>query len=213
MGGMIPSRWLAGLLSCLVSVCAVFFAAGCGQKKEAPKPPPVVATLETDHGDIDIELLPDVAPKAVENFRLLSERGYYNGLIFHRIVKGFMIQTGDPEGSGFGGQSAWGKPFEDEIDKTSPLYRDGYKRGSVAMANMGKNSNGSQFFIVQTDFPLDASYTIFGKVTRGMEVVDKIISEPTSRGIGGMTKPVTPAVIKKVTITGEAVAAAVTGTK
>ncbi len=121
MGGMIRIRNLPGLVVCLVSACALFWTAGCGQKKEAPKPAPLVATLDTDHGVIEFELLPAVAPKAVENFRLLTERGYYNGLIFHRIVKGFMIQTGDPEGSGFGGQSAWGKPFEDEIEKTSPL--------------------------------------------------------------------------------------------
>src|SRR3954466_1325539 len=112
------------------------------------------AVIDTDKGAIEIELLPAEAPKAVENFRLLAEHGYYDGLTFHRIVKGFMIQGGDPAGNGSGGQSAWGEPFPDEINPESALYRGGYRRGLVAMANAGPNTNGSQFFIPPQDFPL-----------------------------------------------------------
>lgn len=188
----------------LFTLCGTLIPAGCARAGHEPaKAPPLTATITTDRGNIEIELLPDVAPKTVENFVLLAQRGYYDGLKFFRVVKDFMIQTGDPENDGKGGQSAWGKPFEDEIDKTSALYRDGYKRGSVAMANMGPNTNKSQFFIVQKDFPLHPGFTIFGKVTRGMEVVDAIANVPTQRGFdGGMSQPITMPVIQKVTIHG-----------
>jgi cyclophilin family peptidyl-prolyl cis-trans isomerase len=168
---------------------------------KAPPPAPVVAVLETDKGVIEIELLPGEAPKTVENFRLLAERGYYDGLTFHRIVKGFMIQGGDPQGDGKGGESAWGGKFDDEIKRESPLYERGlgYKRGVVAMANAGPNTNGSQFFILHKDHPMAPNYTIFGRVTSGMEVVDVLAELPTQRGTdGGMSKPVTPPVMKKV---------------
>jgi len=159
------------------------------------------AALETDHGRIVVEFFPADAPKAVENFRLLAERGYYNGLTFHRIVKGFMIQGGDPKGDGSGGESAWGGTFEDEINKTSPLYRQGYRRGLLAMANYGPNTNASQFFIMHRDYPLPSNYVIFGQVTKGIEVVDALADTPTTRGRdGGMSKPITPPVIKTVTI-------------
>ena len=102
-------------------------------------------------GAIEVELLEADAPKAVENFRLLAEYGYYEGLTFHRIVRDFMIQGGDPAGDGTGGESAWGAPFADEINEDSPLYRGGYRRGLVVMANAGPNTNGSQFFIVYQD--------------------------------------------------------------
>jgi cyclophilin family peptidyl-prolyl cis-trans isomerase len=157
--------------------------------------------IETDKGRIEIEFLPADAPKAVENFRLLAEHGYYDGLTFHRIVKGFMIQGGDPSGDGTGGQSAWGPPFADEINVESALYRDGYRRGQLAMANAGPDTNGSQFFILQQDYPLPPSYVIFARVTSGMEVVDALADTPTTMGAdGGMSRPTTPAVIKKVTI-------------
>ena len=188
-----------------LTLALALVAGGCAKSDDATTkgPPPLFATMETDLGTIEIQLLPAAAPKAVENFRLLSERGYYNGLTFHRVVKGFLIQGGDPKGDGSGGESAWGGAFNDEIDKTSPLYRDGYKRGSVAMANTGPNTNRSQFFIVQKDYPLYPGFTIFGQVVSGMDVVDKIINLPTTRGIdGGETKPVKPPVIKKVTIHG-----------
>ena len=159
------------------------------------------AVLETDKGAIEIEFLPAAAPKAVENFRLLAEHGYYNGLKFHRIVKGFMLQGGDPEGTGRGGESAWGGKFADEIQRDSDIYRAGYKRGVLAMANAGPNTNGSQFFIMHQDYPLPPSYVIFGRVTKGLEVVDALAATPTTMGAdGGMSQPVTPPFIRTVTI-------------
>jgi cyclophilin family peptidyl-prolyl cis-trans isomerase len=159
------------------------------------------ATLDTDKGPIELEFLSMDAPKAVENFRLLAERGYYDNLTFHRIVKGFMIQGGDPSGDGTGGESAWGGTFEDELKPDSPTYRDGYRRGLVAMANAGPNTNGSQFFIMHQDYPLPPAYVIFARVTGGIEVVDALADTPTTRGPdGGMSQPLTPPRIKKVTI-------------
>lgn len=159
------------------------------------------ATIETDKGPIELEFLPMDAPKAVENFRLLAERGYYDNLTFHRIVKGFMIQGGDPSGDGTGGESAWGGTFEDEIKPDSPTYSNGYRRGVVAMANAGPNTNGSQFFIMHQDYPLPPAYVIFARVTQGMEVVDALAETPTTRGPdGGMSQPLTPPRMKKVTI-------------
>ena len=157
------------------------------------------AVIETAQGPIEIEFLPD-APKAAENFRLLAEHGYYDGLTFHRIIKGFMLQGGDPLGTGQGGDSAWGGTFDDEINPNAPVYQAGYVRGIVAMANRGPNTNGSQFFICLADLPqLPPNYTIFGRVTSGMEVVDRLAELPTTRGSdGGMSKPVTPPVIRKI---------------
>ena len=182
--------------------------AGCGQSAgNAPVPAGATssgglhATIETDKGAIQIEFLPADAPKAVENFRLLAEHGYYNGLTFHRIVKGFMIQGGDPTGDGTGGESAWGAPFADEINQESALYRDGYRRGIVAMANAGPNTNGSQFFIMHENYDLAPNYVIFAKVTAGLDVVDALATTPTTMGAdGGMSRPVTPPTIKTITI-------------
>ena len=181
--------------------------AGCNASGN-PKVPPgskssggMHATIETDKGPIQIEFFTSAAPKAVENFRLLAEHGYYDGLTFHRVVKGFMIQGGDPTGNGSGGQSAWGPPFEDEIDQNSALYKGGYRRGFVAMANAGPNTNGSQFFILQEDYPLPPNYVIFARVTSGLDAVDAIANTPVTVGDGGeMSKPVTPPVIKKVSV-------------
>ena len=159
------------------------------------------AVIETDKGPIEIEFFAADAPKAVENFRLLAEHGYYDGLTFHRIVEGFMIQGGDPAGNGTGGESAWGPPFADEINQQSPLYRGGYRRGFVAMANSGPNTNGSQFFILHEDYPLPPQYVIFARVTTGMEVVDALAGTPTTMGSdGGRSRPLTPPVIKKISI-------------
>jgi len=159
------------------------------------------ATIDTDKGPITLEFLPAAAPRAVENFRLLAEHNYYDGLTFHRIVKGFMIQGGDPNGDGSGGDSAWGGPFPDEIAPQSDLYHDGYRRGIVAMANSGPNTNGSQFFIMQENYPLPPNYVIFARVTDGMAAVDAIANLPTmSNGRGESSKPVTTPIIKKVTI-------------
>ena len=159
------------------------------------------AVIETDKGAIEIEFLAADQPKAVENFRLLAEKGYYDGLTFHRIVRGFMIQGGDPSGDGTGGESAWGGTFEDEIKPDSELYRGGYRRGHVAMANAGPNTNGSQFFIMHQDYPLPPAYVIFARVTGGMDVVDALAGTPTRMGPdGGPSEPLTPPIMKKVTI-------------
>lgn len=157
--------------------------------------------IETDKGAIEIQFLAQESPRAVENFRLLAEHGYYDGLTFHRIVKGFMLQGGDPSGDGTGGQSAWGDPFPDEINRESALYRGGYRRGLVAMANSGANTNGSQFFILHQDYPLEPKYVIFARVTGGMEAVDALADTPTAMGAdGAMSRPLAPPVIRKVTI-------------
>ena len=154
------------------------------------------AVIKTNLGTIKFELLEEEAPKTTENFRTLAERGYYDGVIFHRIIKGFMIQGGDPLGMGVGGESAWGGTFKDEINSQSEVYRRGYKRGTVAMANRGPNTNGSQFFIMHQDNPLPPSYTIFGRVTEGQDVVDAIATTQT----GANDKPTQPVTMEKVTI-------------
>jgi cyclophilin family peptidyl-prolyl cis-trans isomerase len=189
---------------CVALVCAT----DCSPSSGNPKVPAgakssggMHGTIETDKGAIELEFFEADAPKAVENFRLLAEHGYYDGLTFHRIVKGFMIQGGDPAGNGSGGQSAWGDPFPDEINPESALYQGGYRRGLVAMANAGPNTNGSQFFILHQDYPLPPNYVIFARVTSGLDAVDAIANTPTTLGDdGAMSRPVTPAVIKKVTI-------------
>ena len=156
------------------------------------------AVIQTNKGTIRFELLEADAPKTTENFRLLAERGYYDGVIFHRVIKGFMIQGGDPTGTGRGGASAWGGRFNDEINRSSEVYQRGYKAGTVAMANAGPNTNGSQFFIMHADYPLPPSYTIFGRVTEGQDVVDAIAS--TDRDSND--KPLSPVTMEKVTIEG-----------
>jgi cyclophilin family peptidyl-prolyl cis-trans isomerase len=154
------------------------------------------AVIQTNKGTIKFELLEEEAPKTTENFRLLAERGYYDGVIFHRVIKGFMIQGGDPLGMGVGGESAWGGTFKDEVNPKSELYSGGYKRGTVAMANRGPNTNGSQFFIMHQDNPLPPNYTIFGRVTEGQDVVDAIATTQT----GQQDKPTQPITMEKVTI-------------
>ena len=192
-----------------IALVAVASAAGCTLQPESnPKVPRGAkssggqhAVIETDKGAIELKLLESDAPKAVENFRLLAEHHYYDGLTFHRIIRGFMIQGGDPNGDGTGGQSAWGPPFADEINRESALYRGGYKRGLVAMANSGPNTNGSQFFILHQDYPLPPDYVLFAWVTKGMDVVDAIANVPTSMGGDGQpSKPLTPPTIRTITI-------------
>ncbi len=174
----------------------------------------VLANINTNKGTIKIKLFPNVAPLAVENFLELSKKGYYDGIIFHRVIKDFMIQTGDPEGTGMGGNSIWNKPFKDEFDI-------GYRnfKGAVSMANAGPGTNGSQFFIVQKSdteenyldqmrnmgedngypeevvdayekyggtFWLDFKHTVFGHVYDGMDIVDKIANSK----VGPNDKPV-----------------------
>jgi cyclophilin family peptidyl-prolyl cis-trans isomerase len=155
-----------------------------------------IARIETNLGTIRFELLEDESPKTAENFRLLAEAGKYDGVIFHRVIKGFMIQGGDPTGTGRGGQSAWGGRFDDEINPRSELYRGPYTKGTVAMANAGPNTNGSQFFIMHADYPLPPNYTKFGRVVEGQEIVDRIATTQTDRG----DRPTTDVVMEKVTI-------------
>ena len=125
------------------------------------------ATLQTSEGAIEVELFPDDAPKTVENFEKLSREGFYEGVIFHRVIPDFMIQGGDPTGTGMGGP---GYEFEDEFNEHRVV------RGALAMANAGPNTNGSQFFIVTAEEAswLDGKHTVFGRVTSGMDVVDRI---------------------------------------
>lgn len=134
-----------------------------------------MATIKTAKGDIELELYPQDAPKTVANFSTHAKKGYYNGLTFHRVEPGFVIQGGDPNGNGTGGYSIYGPTFEDELNPQTPSYKAGYVEGVLAMANRGPNTNGSQFFIMLADnTTLPKNYTIFGKVTKGMDIVKKI---------------------------------------
>lgn len=170
------------------------------KQRRNPEKGDILATIKTTMGDIKVILFPDAAPKAVENFTTHAKNGYYNGIIFHRVIPDFMIQGGDPLGRGTGGESIWGGSFEDEF---SPEYHN--LRGALSMANAGPNTNGSQFFIVQADsvdgrfipqmerLPemftpdsvedykavggtpwLDFRHTVFGQTVEGMDVVDAI---------------------------------------
>src|SRR6187399_2342410 len=145
------------------------------------------ATLHTNHGAIEVELYPDDAPKTVENFTKLAGDGFYDGLIFHRVIPDFMIQGGCPEGTGTGGP---GYQFEDEFNDNKVV------RGALAMANAGPNTNGSQFFIVTTEAApwLDGKHTVFGQVTEGMDTVDSI--EGTQTGAGD--RPVEDQTIERI---------------
>ncbi len=149
-------------------------------------------TVETNYGKIVFETYNTDAPKTVNNFVTLANKGYYNGLTFHRVIKGFMIQGGDPNGNGTGGP---GYQFEDELNPNTASYKAGYKKGVVAMANAGPNTNGSQFFIMTADYPLPNAYTIFGKVVSGQDIVDKIANVQT----GANDRPVSPVTMTKVT--------------
>lgn len=150
-------------------------------------------TIETNKGKIVFESYDADAPKAVNNFITLANKGFYNGTIFHRVISGFMIQGGDPTGTGTGGP---GYQFEDELNPNTDSYKAGYVRGTVAMANSGPNTNGSQFFIMHKDYPLPHNYTIFGKVVEGMNVVDAIASSATDRS----DRPKENIVMNKVTV-------------
>ncbi len=135
--------------------------------------------LETNQGVIEVKLFDDIAPKACENFTALVKKGYYNGTIFHRVIKNFMLQGGDPTGTGRDGESIWGKTFADEVNPQVQFDRPGL----LAMANAGPNTNGSQFFITTAKTPwLNMKHTIFGEVASGYDVVEKI--ENTATGYG-----------------------------
>ncbi len=145
--------------------------------------------MHTNHGEIQLELFDEDAPKTVDNFVKLSKDGYYDGLIFHRVIRDFMIQGGCPQGTGTGGP---GYEFEDEINENKIV------RGALAMANAGPNTNGSQFFIVTTEAApwLDGKHTVFGRVTSGMEAVDSIEGTET----GAQDRPVNDALIERVEV-------------
>ena len=153
-----------------------------------------IVTLKTNQGDIVLKLFPKVAPLAVENFLTHAKNGYYNGVIFHRVIKGFMIQSGDPQGTGMGGESIWKKDFKNEYAPNVVFD----KPFLLAMANRGPNTNGSQFFITTAATPhLNGGYTIFGEVIKGQKVVRKIESVSTSQP---GDKPLFKQVIKKVVV-------------
>jgi cyclophilin family peptidyl-prolyl cis-trans isomerase len=147
------------------------------------------ANMNTSHGTIEVELFDDDAPKTVENFRKLAADGFYDGVIFHRVIPDFMIQGGDPDGTGRGGP---GYTFEDEINDHKIV------RGALAMANAGPNTNGSQFFIVTAESApwLDGRHTVFGQVTAGMDAVDAIEAMPT----GAQDRPLEPPVIESIAL-------------
>ena len=156
-----------------------------------------IAVMETNQGIIEIELRSDLAPKAVENFVTHSKNGYYNGLIFHRVIKNFMIQGGDPTGTGMAGESIWGEKFADEFAPNAVFD----KAGILAMANSGPNSNGSQFFITTVPaYWLNGRHTIFGYVKKSsMKTVKKIENTPTNGKYQG-NKPLSEQKIIKITI-------------
>ena len=165
-------RWILGILLCMNALVASD------------------VVFETTQGKIVFALKPDIAPKACENFEALVKKGYYDGISFHRIIKGFMIQGGDPTGTGRGGESIYGKPFEDEF-KPNIVFN---KAGILAMANAGRNTNGSQFFITTVPTPhLNGRHTIFGEVVEGMDVVMKLEKVDTD----GRDKPLVPQKILK----------------
>ena len=140
---------------------------------------PTTVVFQTNQGDVELKLYPNEAPKAVENFVGLVKKGYYDGLIFHRVIRNFMIQGGDPEGTGRGGESIWGSPFEDEF--SASLVFD--HKGILAMANSGPSTNGSQFFITTAPTPwLNNKHTIFGEVVSGYEAVSAIENTITGPG-------------------------------
>jgi len=171
---------------------------GDQQTKAYDAPPPMQidetasysAVLHTDEGDITIQLHADKTPVTVNNFVFLAKDGFYDNTVFHRVIKGFMIQGGDPKGNGTGGP---GYQFDDEV------FDGEYTRGSVAMANAGPNTNGSQFFIMHEDYALPKNYIIFGQATGGLDVVDKIAEAPVQPG-GEGSSPVTPVTVNSVEI-------------
>ena len=164
------------------------------EQLQLPKAGEEVAVISTTHGEIKLRLFPEVAPKAVENFKTHAKDGYYNGVTFHRVMNDFMIQGGDPQGTGRGGESIWGAPFEDEF---SADYKN--LRGALSMATAGPGTNGSQFFIVQlkggTSW-LDGKHTVFGQVYEGMDVVDSIAAVNVDRN----SKPLEEIIMEKVEI-------------
>jgi cyclophilin family peptidyl-prolyl cis-trans isomerase len=158
-----------------------------------PGPADELVVIETNHGKITLRCYPKQAPLAVANFKGLAAKGYYDGIIFHRVMDNFMIQGGDPTGSGFSGESLWGGKFEDEFQPSLRFNR----AGILAMANSGPNSNGSQFFITHVPTPhLNDKHTIFGEVVEGMDVVNAIVKVR----VDPKSKPVKPVIMERVTV-------------
>ena len=177
------------LLLMIMLLCS-FAVSACGGEPEAEKLPPATAVFETNMGNFEIALATDLAPNTCKNFIDLANKGFYNGVIFHRVIDNFMIQGGDPNGDGTGGP---GYKIEDEF--SSKLLHDG--PGVISMANAGPNTGGSQFFITLRECSwLDGKHAVFGKVTKGMDVVYKIGKVPTNDA----DKPLQPVIIKKITI-------------
>lgn len=191
------NKWLTSIA--LVGLLALSACGGEGNSNNGNNTGDTVeieneAIIHTNMGDIHVELFPEVAPKAVENFVTLGKEGYYEGVIFHRVIENFMIQGGDPTGTGMGGESAFGEPFEDEFDDSV-----GHQKGALSMANSGANTNGSQFFIVHAEEGtphLDGAHTVFGQVVDGLDVVDEIATVETGQG----DKPVEDVVIESVEV-------------
>lgn len=235
-------RRMTKILGLILALSLILFATGCKKEETGkiekteggkdmaleqlnlPQEGEEIAVITTNHGEIKIRLFPEVAPKAVENFKTHAKDGYYNGVTFHRVIKDFMIQGGDPEGTGRGGESIWGTPFEDEFHKEYHNFR-----GSLSMANAGPGTNGSQFFIVQKSNVeedllnqmkqagedagfseavvnayaelggtpwLDYRHTVFGQVFEGMDIVDKI----ANLEVDANDKPVESVIMEKVEI-------------
>ena len=153
-----------------------------------------IISIKTNLGEIRFKTYDVDAPRAVNNFITLSQKGFYDGTIFHRVIDGFMIQGGDPEGTGMGGP---GYTFEDELDPQTDSYKRGYRKGVVAMANAGPNTNGSQFFIMVNDYPLPNNYTIFGEVIFGQDVADAI----AKLKIDSNDRPISQVIMEKVIVT------------
>ncbi len=164
------------MISFIFLTCCVTLSSAQTFKEPDPMNNPIIV-FETNQGNIEIELFPEIAPKACENIAGLIDQGYYDGTVFHRVIKGFMIQGGDPTATGRGGQSLWGSPFADET--TPEVGFD--QKGLLAMANAGPKTNGSQFFITTTDNAswLNGKHTIFGKVISGYATVEKIENAQT----------------------------------
>lgn len=190
-GGSAMKTWI--LMIALTTLSMLNYAAENTEELTSMKKERPIAIIETNQGTLKVELFPDVAPKAVENFITHAQNHYYDNLIFHRVIPEFMIQGGDPSGNGTGGQSIWGKNFEDEF---SPSLKFD-KKGKLAMANRGPATNGSQFFITTVATPwLNQKHTIFGEVIEGYDVVEKIENTPT----GAQDRPLEPQKILKITI-------------
>lgn len=182
---------MKGLITGLIIIIFILALSWFGNQSKTKSMNQAV-TLHTSAGDITIELDFANTPKTAKNFVDLAGKGFYDKTIFHRVIAGFMIQGGDPKGDGTGGP---GYQFNDE-----PIIGE-YRRGTVAMANSGPNTNGSQFFIMHADYNLPKNYVIFGQVTAGLDVVDKIAQAPVTVSTGGeKSRPVTPVVIESVTV-------------